>query len=254
MPVFSSPAIVLRRVDYGDFDLILTLFTQSDGKMAVIAKSAKKSVRRFSGVLELFCAIETVCRRGRGKGMPVLQEASLVNAHPCIRGDFMKTAYAGYWADIVSEWSEEGQGQPRLFELLFQVLEGLDQGWMPDEVLSLLFQIRFLKLAGLHPNLIRCRVCRTSMEAMPGAAVRFDLAKGALVCEKCLSSASRPIVLSKGLLKQLQWMSETDLEAVRRIRWTPGAQQEARDFLEAFVPHHLGKTLRSLKVLRQLRE
>jgi DNA repair protein RecO (recombination protein O) len=54
MSILATPAVLLRRVDYGDFDLILTLFTESTGKIAVIAKHAKKSKKRFAGVLELF--------------------------------------------------------------------------------------------------------------------------------------------------------------------------------------------------------
>ncbi|PIP37002.1 MAG: DNA repair protein RecO [Desulfobacterales bacterium CG07_land_8_20_14_0_80_52_14] len=254
MLIFSSPAIVLRRMDFGDFDLILTLFTKSDGKITVIAKSAKKSTRRFSGILEPFSTIDAICRRSKRKGMSVLQEASLVKAHPAIRTDFRKTAYAGYWAEIVIEWSEDGHEQPSLFELLDHVLEGLDQGWMPDEVLSLLFQIRFLRFAGMHPNLTHCRVCGAELEGMPGLLAPFDLAKGSLVCEKCKSPLSRPFFLSKRLLKQLQWTSEADLDAVGRIKWTPDTEREASHFLESFIPHHLGKSFRSLKVLRQLRQ
>jgi len=251
VPVFSSPAIVLRRADYGDYDLIVTLFTQSEGKLAVIAKAAKKSTRRFSGVLELFSFIDAVCRRG--KGMPVLQEANLVNAHPGIRTDFKKTAYAGYWTEVVHAWSEEGHAQPVLFRLLAFVLDGLDRREMPEEVLSLIFQIRFLKLAGMQPNLTHCRGCRTPLEDMPGSNAAFELAKGALVCDKCKSTLTPSSILSKGLLKQLQWMADADLDAVRRIRWTPTAQEAAGRFLETFVPLHLGKPLRSLKVLKQLR-
>ncbi|MBU4287277.1 MAG: recombination protein O N-terminal domain-containing protein, partial [Proteobacteria bacterium] len=54
MSSFSTPAIVLRRIDFGDYDLIINFFTLNKGKISVIAKSAKKSVKRFSGVLEPF--------------------------------------------------------------------------------------------------------------------------------------------------------------------------------------------------------
>ncbi|MBW1745923.1 MAG: DNA repair protein RecO [Deltaproteobacteria bacterium] len=61
MSSFSTPAIVLRRIDFGDYDLIVSFFTLNKGKISVIAKSAKKSVKRFSGVLEPFSVLEVVC-------------------------------------------------------------------------------------------------------------------------------------------------------------------------------------------------
>jgi len=44
---------MLRRTDFGDYDLIITFLSLSKGKISVIAKSAKKSTKRFAGVLEL---------------------------------------------------------------------------------------------------------------------------------------------------------------------------------------------------------
>ncbi|MDH3827134.1 MAG: recombination protein O N-terminal domain-containing protein, partial [Desulfobacterales bacterium] len=64
MPVFSTPAILLRRLDYGDFDLILTFLSLHRGKISLIAKSAKKSKKRFAGILELFSLMETVASLG----------------------------------------------------------------------------------------------------------------------------------------------------------------------------------------------
>ena len=40
MPVLKTSAILLRRVDYGDADLILTMFSEDRGKVSVIAKHA----------------------------------------------------------------------------------------------------------------------------------------------------------------------------------------------------------------------
>ena len=61
MSILATPAVLLRRVDYGDFDLILTLFTETTGKISVIAKHAKKSKKRFAGVLELFTVLKITC-------------------------------------------------------------------------------------------------------------------------------------------------------------------------------------------------
>ena len=119
MAAEATQAIVLRRVEYGDYDLIVTLFTPDQGKMAVIAKSAKKSVKRFPGILELFASLEVVISRGRRKGgLAMLQEASLKSAFFHIRESILKTAYASYWSELLNLWLEEGQPQPALYRLL----------------------------------------------------------------------------------------------------------------------------------------
>ena len=65
MSQLSTSAILIRRRDYGDYDLVLTFFTLSHGKVSLIAKAAKKSTRRFAGVLELFSEIDIAGAAGR---------------------------------------------------------------------------------------------------------------------------------------------------------------------------------------------
>lgn len=253
MSSFSSPAIMLRRIDYNDYDLIITFFTLNKGKISVIAKSAKKSTKRFSGILELFSVLEVVYTTGRGKGLPILKEAALKQPFSKIRTDIKKTAYASYWAELINEWMEEGERQVQLYNLFHHVLEELNIGYVSGEALSILFQIRFMIMSGLRPNLIHCSICRIEIEDVKKSRIMFDLAKGGLVCERCTSGSSGQIYLSKGTIRQLLWVEKEDLKTAKRIRFTPQAIKESLEFLEAFVPYHMGKKLRSLTFLRQIR-
>ena len=164
MPLFSTPAILLRRLDYGDFDLILTFLSLERGKISLIAKSAKKSTKRFAGILELFTLMEAVASAGKGRGLPVLQEATLISPFSTIRNDIRKTAYASYWVELVDGWMEPGQPNPALFDLLLHVLTRLDAEDGTAAALSVLFQARFMTLAGLAPNLRRCGRCHLDLD------------------------------------------------------------------------------------------
>jgi DNA repair protein RecO (recombination protein O) len=249
----STPAIMLRRIAYGDDDLICTFFSLSKGKISLMAKSAKKSAKRFPGILEPFSVLHITYSAARTKAMPFLQEASLMEPFSNIRTDVNKTAYAGYMAELIYEWMEEQTVNPSLFALYQYALNLLDQGKMPEAAASIIFQMRFMGLSGFSPNIDSCMVCKTTAERIDQQMIVFDLKKGGVVCNSCLTGEG-PIRLSKGALKQLQWVEQADLEAVARIRFSSRALQEGLDFLEAFVPYHLGKDLRSLKFLHQLRK
>lgn len=249
MATYTNRAIVLRRVAYGDFDLIVTLFTSSRGKISVMAKAAKKSSKRFPGVLEPFALIQAVCSKGRG--LPILQEASLEHPLANIRSDVGKTAYASYWAEIVDIYLEENHPQPELYQLLSFTLIGLNDGERSGDVWSILFVIRFLILAGLEPRFDRCCLCNTGIEQ--SAKLFFDLTKGGIVCEQCHTGPSGKIPVTRGTLKQLLWIGKKALSQAARVRLDSGAVVEASAVLEAFLPYHLGKTPRSLKFLKSLR-
>jgi len=251
MPQLSTSAILIRLTNYGDYDLILTLFSHAQGKMSAIAKSAKKSSRRFAGVLELFSEVDAVLTLGRG--LPVLQEASLKNPFARIRVQPLSLAYASYWAEIVHDWMEDQMPQTELYQLLQHVLGELDQERIPAGVLSIIFQMRFLRLSGHSPNLEHCVGCRCQMRALRPDVLGVDIAKGGIACPTCASTCDPPQSLSKGTIKQLLWVAGGDLARAGRMKFSPPAIAESLEFLERFVPHHLGRQPRSLKVLRQLR-
>ncbi len=255
MPVRKTSAILLRRVDYGDADLILTLFSEDRGKISAIAKHAKKSRRRFAGILELFSVlnIQYRLRRRPRKGMAVLEEAQLIEPYAALRAQILKTAYASYWAELTLSWTEEDQPLGALYRLLVYALGELDAGRQAAAPLNLAFQMRFMALAGLCPNLNYCCICRTDLEHIDTTTAGFDLPRGGLCCPSCDPRFQPALCLSRGTIKQLQWIAEGDLARIERIRFSAAALNEAQNFLEAFVPYHLGKELRSLKFLRQLR-
>ena len=254
MPVFSTPAILLRRLDYGDFDVIITFFTLEMGKVSVIAKSAKKSTKRFGGVLELFSELQILAGGRRGKGLPVLQEAVLKQPFSSIRADYKKTAYASYWSELIYNWIEENFKQVALYYLFEHVLYELDAGETEPAVLNILFQMRFLSLSGHRPNFSHCGLCQKDLVNIQDDPITVNLQRGGIVCGQCSSSAASRLSLGIGTIRQLLWVESGKLAKAARIRFSAAGLVESTNFLEEFVCYHLGKEPRSLKFLRQIRQ
>lgn len=254
MGPFATPAVVLRCRSYGDTDVIVRLLTPAHGKIAAIAKAAKKSVKRFGGLLDTFTLLNVVALPGRKAGMHILQEAALTHPLPNIRKHFQATAYASYWVELVDSWTEAGQPQEDLYRLLVVVLKELDRGQVSEIDLSLRFQMQFLSLMGFHPNLSGCSHCEISLDLLREESLRVDIAKGGLLCDRCRTKGGRrQYALSKGTLKQLVWAAGNDMTKAGRGRFSSSARRQATEFLEAFVCYHLEKEPRSLNFIRQLR-
>ena len=249
--VFNSLAIVLKCVDYGDHDRILTLFTREKGKLSALAKNAKKSVKRFSGALELFYVIDLAIRQN--SRMAYLMEASVVEAFENIRWDILKIAYASYWVETVVRFLEEGTCQEGIFNLLYHCLAGLNAGLRSPDEWSIYYHLKFLEMTGHAPELSRCLICGSDLDHMEGVRVGFDIAAGGLTCDRC-RRFDRSMGLAKGTVKQLLWFQHSNPENASVIRFSPYAIEEGLNFLESFLTHHLENELRSLKFLRKTRE
>ena len=247
----KARAILLRRIEFGDHDLVLTFLTPEEGKISAFAKNAKKSVKRFSGVLELFTLLEVVIRQG--KGLPYLDEASIEAPFEAIRTDWVRLAYAGYWSEITVQWLEEGVPQRRLFTLFETALNALHDARRSPGTVSILFQLLFLDIAGFAPALSVCSGCGAEMEKLSSPRATFDLERGGLVCDTCRAECTHRVVLSAGTIMKLRWLIEQGLEHAFRVKFTPQAEAEALNLLEHFLPRHLGREPKSLNFLSRIR-
>ncbi len=256
MRSFSTDAVLLKRIEYGDYDLIITYFTQSMGRISVIAKNAKKSVKRFAGALDPFTLMNIQCTCPKRKNaLAVLNSVDLENPFAKIRTDTAKTGYASYWLEIVNSWMEEGKKDPVLYDLIVYVLDALNTGLMEKEILSLLFQIRFMSLSGFTPELVCCGKCATPIDDIPQQRITFDLTGGRLICDKCgINTIRHGITVSKGTLKQLLWINTRDIKQTERLKFSTAAIQEGEHLLEAFIPCHIGRNFKSLMFLKRIRE
>ncbi len=250
---YTTSAIVLRRREYGDFDLIVTALTCDHGKRTFIAKSAKKSTKRFPGILEPFNVLQLTFRTGRRKGMALLEEATLIRAFTPIRSDFTRTAYASYWSECIAGWVQEEPIQSELYSLLFFALDELACAAISAPQLHVLFQMRFIGQEGLQPVLTQCSHCHTEIDQVAESHFCVDLSSGGVVCHLCPTQGHASLHLSKGTLKQLLWIASGDVAKAKRVRFAPRALSEATAFLEAFLPYHIGYQPKSLKILRQIR-
>ena len=83
-------AVLLRSVDYGEADRIVTLLTERRGRVSVLARSARKSTKRFLGALEPFGVIEAEIALGTAE-VGRLSSARLVRGFPKILASLSAT-------------------------------------------------------------------------------------------------------------------------------------------------------------------
>ncbi|MBY0370071.1 DNA repair protein RecO [bacterium] len=182
--MLSSRAIVLSRENFGEADRYLQLFTRDWGLISALAKSARKSKRRYIGGMDLFCHNEIVLR-GDPREKPYLVELTVLNAFTGIRDDIDRAMTAGKVAQWVRKLANTATPMPGVYSLLGQTLALLEKESDPERLLllQLLFQLKFLQQLGLKPRIDACARCSETRQS-PGGV--FDLDAGGLLCQNCL--------------------------------------------------------------------
>lgn len=237
-PVQRELAIVVGAIDYGDADRIVTLLTQGRGRLRGIARSAKKSQKRFGGALEAGAKVEVRFREREGAELASLEACELLDGRLGLRADYARLATAMYAIEVARECAVERDVGAALFELLDAFLGHASAGGLIDAGVVCAYEVRVLDVAGWRPALDECVACGRSVDGA-GERIAFDAQSGGVMCAAC-AAGRRARSLSLGTVKTLRAVL-----AGERVSFTRVAREESEEAIAALLALHLGKPLRS---------
>jgi DNA repair protein RecO (recombination protein O) len=226
-------ALVLRSVDYGEADRIVTLLTRRHGKLAALARSARRSKRRFAGALEGFALLDAELAIGTGD-LARLQSARVTRAFPRLLGDLERLSAAGALLRLTRDLVPEHVPDPDLFDALLGMFEALERADVPPAPLHIAFEIRLLALTGFAPLLAACGRCGKRPAA--GRAADFDAMRGSVICQACGGAGQR---LHGTVRSRLIAAMDGEVIEVAQSTWSQEQLGEARHLLDEFVAHRL---------------
>lgn len=242
--------VVLRTVDYGESDRVVTLLTAERGKVSAFARAARASRRRFGGALEHFTLVHAEARERRGAGLLSLESVTVERAFGAIRGDLARIACASYASELASELVREAEPHRALLTLLVEYLARLEAAPARPAALRA-YELGALQAAGLMPRLARCARCGGALDG--ASRFPFDPASGGALCAGCASHASPAATrVEPATLAAMLRLQEGGLARAGEEPLAQAAAVEARDALSRFIEYHLGARLPSRKFLDEI--
>lgn len=216
MPFMSAEktlAVILRAVDYSETSCVLTLLTQSHGKIAALAKGARRPKGPFFGAIDVLSLSQVVFLPRRAAHLDLLTEAKLQRRfRPCQWS--LARLYAGYYvAELVLELTEPHESLPLLFAQVVQTLGDLqtpetDFAYQPVSAIVLRFELRCLAALGHGLGLTHCCVCDREIEleaaTQDQTRLHFSLLETSLICEACFRGKRQLIEVTSAEVRLLQ--------------------------------------------------
>lgn len=241
-PLHRCEALVLRHVDYGDTDRIVTLLTAEHGLHKGFAKAARNSRKRFGSALEPFTQ-GIVHWRPRGDFWS-LQEMELLQARRGLRSDFLLLSLASYGVELIELLYDDAYANPRIFQLICSYLDYLDrQG--DGQVARLLLELRLVYLLGYVPHLLHCSEC---LKIFADEPILFDAARGGSLCQHCAGPEGLSVGL--GTLGSLARTLTVDHRRFEGFSFGPQTLSEGGQLLAQVLRHVLPREPKSLRFLK----
>lgn len=250
MSTHKTEAILLRFVDVGETDRIVHLLTPDRGKVTAMAKSARKSIKRFPGTLDLMnhLAVEL---QPRPRRMTYIGRAKLVSPFLAIRGDPARFALGCYLIELLGRLAPEGNAggdARRLFDFTLAALHDIETV-DPDPKTRLFLKLESLSAVGLRPELRRCVRC--TKELRGSGAFSFHLGDGGPHCERCKGEEGNLLPVHLGTLRALEQGLRFGVRKLDRLAMGTRELREAEQLIDRFHRFHVGFELHSETFLRE---
>ena len=246
----KTEALILRSVDYGEKDKIVTVLSPEVGKFTAIAKGARSSRKRFAGGLQPYRKLELLYTAKPQARMSMLQEMKVLTVHHRLESTYELITMAAYGTELAREVCEEGEEARRLFEALVALYEQLDQS-EPDlvarEVLLRHFELLVLRLSGAAPSLRGCFRCG---EAHPAGITATASRRGeGLVCESCRRPGERVGLLQVETLDVLWFYLRPEARQAPDALMDEETRRQARRVIDASLERLVSRPLKSRPLL-----
>ncbi|MBU8905673.1 DNA repair protein RecO [Desertibacillus haloalkaliphilus] len=240
----KAEAIVIRTTNYGESHSILTLYTREFGKVGVMARGAKKPKSRLASISQLFIYGSYLFHKS--PGLSTLNQGEIIHSFRTIREDLTRASYASYVVELIDRLTDERQRNPYLFELLWQTLQYMDEGVDP-EILTRVFEVKMLIVAGIRPQLDCCASC-----GQTEGDFAFSIKEAGFICHRCFHKDPYVMKISTHTVKLLRLFYHFDLNRLGKVSVKQATKQELKEVISAYYDEYSGLSLKSKRFLDQL--
>jgi DNA repair protein RecO (recombination protein O) len=181
----ATGALLLRRVEYGEADLVLTLLTQKLGKVSALARGARKSNKRFGGVLEPMHTLAIELDERPGAELYTLLEAKLSVPRAKILDSLPALEAAGKALSWVRRAAPPRTPEEAPYAVLCTLLDRLAERANPEACGVALAEAGLSLLSAFGWGIDFERCVRCGRQALPEQSASVDAVRGGLICRSC---------------------------------------------------------------------
>ena len=245
MALKESEAIVLRTYPLREADLLVTLFTRLEGKVRAVARSAKKSRRRFGGALEPLTFVRAYYEDRERQELARLDSCEVLESPLSSEVSYPRAIALGHVAELLDELLPEREANDAVFRLVVAVLARLrgTEVRMPITY----FELWMTRLMGYLPELSECIACGRTLNG--GRAFFHALADGLMCAADKRLASSEISAESRGLAAQ---MFRAPVESFAGAPWPKAQAADLRKFLLQTLQRHIEKKLVTAAMLEKI--
>ena len=241
---YQTKAVVLKSRALGEADRLLTLFTESQGRLSAVARGARRPKSRIGGSIDVLNFVQVSLSPGRT--FDHVNECVVVDGFKNLKKDLKCIASGVYLAELIDTFGDERTQNIPLLKILVESLTFLDRSLTSDLVIRK-FEMNLLSICGFTPELENCVSCREKLS--PDGYV-FDLSQGGVLCGSCeIQAVKESQRLSLNAMKMMRLLRKnlTDISIFNDLELPDNVNLEIESVLRKYLRFVAERDLRSTK-------
>lgn len=194
--IIKTDAVVLSKLNYGDTSSIVTLYTQTDGKISVIVKGGRSPKSKIGKIIDPINHLQIIIYKKNTRDVQVLSDANLISHFVNLKEDLNALKYGFAIVELVKNLTAEHEDNQKLFKGLIKILNLINDRKENPAFLFGRFLLFFLSELGYELSIDKCFVCGKELNAKN--TLGFDFNNG-IMCSDCFESHSGVEALSAEL-------------------------------------------------------
>lgn len=243
--IIKTEAVVLSKINFGDTSSIISLYTESDGKISAIVKGGRSPKSKIGKMIDPLNHLQVIIYKKNTRDIQILSNADLISHFSKIKEDLESTKHAFAIIELVKNLTVENEFNHKLFKGLVKILNLIEERKEHPAVLFDRFFLFFLSELGYDLAIDKCGIC--GKQNSSNHSLGFDLELG-FVCSDCFQSHSGLEKINAELfdylvcLKSNERVDNISIDLIDKLNL----------LLERYLKHHIPdfKGIQSFKIYK----
>ncbi len=194
---FTVEGLVIKEMDVGESDRLVTLFTREAGIIKAFAAGAKniKSKKAAATNLLTYSSFTILNKKGTYRIYEATPKASFFT----VGSNIEMLALEQYFCELALVFGENENPNEELLRLILNSLHFLTKEKRYPPMIKAITELRTAAVCGYMPNLVACQGCGKFEDSI----MFFSMENGALYCGECRHAADS-LPVSKTVLSALR--------------------------------------------------
>jgi len=244
---FTTEGLVIKEMNVGESDRLVTLFTRDYGIIRAFASGAKniKSKKGAATSLLTYSSFTILKKKDSYR----IYEASPIALFFELGSDIEILSLSQYFCELAYNFGEENSPNEELLRLILNSLHFITKKLKDSELIKAITELRIATICGYSPNLVACEGCG----CFEADIMYFRLEDGSLLCSECNTEKSG-MIIDKTLLSAMRHIVYSDFSKLYSFEIPPEAARRLSDITEKYITFQTEYHFHTLDFLNSIKE